>query len=73
MSECFKSSKALPVIVQHKENDNESVHELKELLLQMTVFYDNERAHIGTVKDILRQILCMLLSLYTLRLYIFLN
>ena len=63
MSECFKSSNNLPVIVQHRENDCESVHELKELLLRMTAFHDNEREHIGTVKDTLSQILCRLFSL----------
>ena len=62
MSECFKSSKDLPVIVQLEEYDCDSVHELKEMLLQMTVFHGDKRAHIGTVKDKLRRTLCRLLS-----------
>ena len=63
MSECFKRSNELPVIVEHKENDVESVHEIKELLVQMTKFHDEERVHIQTVKETLSRILCRLFSL----------
>ena len=57
MSDCFKRSDALPCIVQHAENDSESVHELKDLLLQMTAFHDSERVHIEAVTETLGRIL----------------
>ena len=63
MSECFKPSIVIPVIVHTEGNDSEYVCELKDLMLQMTSFHDNERVHIGTVKDTLQHILCKLSSL----------
>ena len=53
MSDCFKRSDALPIIVQHAETDSESVQEMKELLLHMTAFHDNERVHIEAVTETL--------------------
>ena len=58
VSECYKRSETLPIIVEHEANDNTSIHDLKELILKMTAFHDHDRMHIGTVMQTLKHIMC---------------
>ena len=57
MSECFKKSEPLPHIVEHSASDDDTIHDLKEIILQMTAFHDKDRIHIRAVKRKLKQIL----------------